>query len=287
WADVHYRVNNGGQINVAMQQASGVNQYTVSGLPAGTELNYFFTYWDTANGYAVDTPWQSYTLGGAANPQPDPDPEPEPGQDSDGDGVEDTLDNCSGTPSGVPVNANGCPLTSVDVVPLYSASTVLEPAIQFDRGDALVTRFSDRARDRHAKENHFQAYDHYLTFYWEDRTAAIEIVDYVAKGGSSIRMNVVTQNKLDDLQAENRWWYIGVNTLAEFCGNGVMNMVDYTHYWKEESYNCREGRPIQVGDKLEFESSQFLDAATLPRGRSNYYGTTFLYIVGQGIVPWD
>ena len=289
WADVHYTVNSGGQINVAMQQASGVNQYTVSGLPAGAELNYFFTYWDTANGYAVDTPWQSYTLGSGVNPQPDPDPDPqpEPGQDSDGDGVEDALDNCSGTPSGVPVNANGCPLTSVDVVPLYSASTVLEPAIQFDRGDALVTRFSDRARDRHAKENHFQAYDHYLTFYWEDRTAAIEIVDYVAKGGSSIRMNVVTQNKLDDLQAENRWWYIGVNTLAEFCGNGVMNMVDYTHYWKEESYNCREGRPIQVGDKLEFEISQFLDAATLPRGRSNYYGTTFLYIVGQGIVPWD
>ena len=154
-------------------------------------------------------------------------------------------------------------------------------------GDALVTRFSDRARDRHAKENHFQAYDHYLTFYWEDRTAAIEIVDYVAKGGSSIRMNVVTQNKLHDTEAENRWWYIGMNTLAEFCGNGVMNMVDYTHYWKEESYNCREGRPIQVGDKLEFEISQFLDAATLPRGRSNYYGTTFLYIVGQGIVPWD
>jgi len=284
---VHYRVDNGGQINVAMQQQNGVNSYAVSGLAPGTVLSYFFTYWDTANGYAVDTALQSYTLGAAGNPTPDPDPNPEPGQDSDGDGVEDALDNCSGTPAGTPVNANGCPLTSVNVVPLYNAATPLESAIQYDRGDALVTRFSDRARDRHAKENHFQAYDHYLTFYWEDRTAAIEIVDYVAKGGSSIRMNVVTQNKLDDLQAENRWWYIGVNTLAEFCGNGVMNMVDYTHYWKEESYNCREGRPIQVGDKLEFEISQFLDGATLPRGRSNYYGTTFLYIVGQGIVPWD
>ncbi|HEX5792283.1 MAG TPA: di-heme oxidoredictase family protein, partial [Rheinheimera sp.] len=289
WADVHYKVNNGGQINVAMQQSGGVNQYSVSGLPAAAELSYFFTYWDTTNGYAVDTAWQSYTLGDVVNPQPDPepDPTPEPGQDSDGDGIADTLDSCSGTPAGTPVNANGCPLTSVNVVPLYNSTTPLEGAIQYDRGDALVTRFSDRARDRHAKENHFQAYDHYLTFYWEDRTAAIEIVDYVAKGGSSIRMNVVTQNKLDDLQAENRWWYIGINTLAEFCGNGVMNMVDYTHYWKEESYNCREGRPIQLGDKLEFEVSQFLDGSTLPRGRANYYGTTFLYIVGQGIVPWD
>lgn len=159
--------------------------------------------------------------------------------------------------------------------------------MRFDRGDALVTRFSDRARDRHAKENHFQAYDHYLTFYWEQRTAAIEIVDFVAKGGTSIRMNVVTQGRLDDLQAENRWWYIGMNTLAEFCGNGVMNRIDDFHYWKEDSWNCRENRPIQIGDQLEFEVSQFLDKAGVVHGRDHYYGTTFLYIVGQGLVPWD
>ncbi len=175
------------------------------------------------------------------------------------------------------------------VVPLFTSATPQEPAITFDRGDALVTRFSDRARDRHAKENHFQAYDHFLTFYWEDRTASVEIIDYVAKGGSSIRMEVRTLNKLDDLQAENRWWYIGTNTLAEYCGNGVMDNPsgDFRNYVKESSFNCREGRPIQVGDRLEFEISQFLDEATLPRGRSNYYGTTYLYIVGEGLVPWD
>ena len=37
---------------------------------------------------------------------------------------------------------------------------------------------------------------------------------------------------------------------------------------------------------LEFEMSQFLEK-TLPRGRENYYGTTYLYIVGEGLVPWD
>ena len=173
------------------------------------------------------------------------------------------------------------------IVPLFNSESELEPDIQFDRGDALVTRFSDRARDRHAKENHFQLHDHYLAFYWENRTAAVEIIDYVAKGGSSIRMNVTTLNKLDDLQAENRWWYIGKNTLAEYCGNGVMNVVDTTHYWKESSYNCRENRQIQIGDKLEFEISQFMDKNTLPRGRDHYYGSTFLYIVGKGLVPWD
>ena len=174
-----------------------------------------------------------------------------------------------------------------DITPLFDENTTIEDPIQFDRGDALVTRFSDRARDRHAKENHFQAYDHYLSFYWEERTAAIEIVDYVAKGGSSIRMNVKTLSKLDDREAENRWWYVGQNTLAEFCGNGVMNMDSHTSYWKEESWNCRENRPIRIGDKLEFEVSQFLDKDFLDRGRSNYYGTTFLYIVGEGIVPWS
>ncbi|WP_281557066.1 di-heme oxidoredictase family protein [Thalassomonas sp. RHCl1] len=174
-----------------------------------------------------------------------------------------------------------------NIVPLYDETTPLADAITFDRGDALVTRFSDRARDRHAKENHFQAYDHFLSFYWEDRTAAIEIIDYVAKGGSGIEMKVKTLNKLDDQQAENRWWYLGNNTLAEYCGNGVMATQDNRNYVKESSWNCRENRNIQIGDKLEFEISQFLDASTLARGRSNYYGTTYLYIVGTGIVPWD
>src|SRR5690606_7425524 len=32
---------------------------------------------------------------------------------------------------------------------------------------------------------------------------------------------------------------------------------------------------------------QFLDKAYVMRGRDNYYGTTYLYIVGEGIVPWD
>ena len=173
-----------------------------------------------------------------------------------------------------------------EMKPLFGQGTVLEPVITFDRGDALVTRISDRGRDRHAKENHFQAYDHFLTFYWEHRTAGIEIVDYVAKGGDSIRMNVTTQWRLHETQAENRWWYWGKNTLAEYCGNGVMNEIDNRHYWKEETWNCRERRKIQIGDKLEFEMSQFLEK-TLPRGRENYYGTTYLYIVGEGLVPWD
>jgi hypothetical protein len=50
-----------------------------------------------------------------------------------------------------------------NIVPLFSQNTNLEQDIVFDRGDALVTRFADRGRDRHAKEDQFQIYDHYLT----------------------------------------------------------------------------------------------------------------------------
>src|SRR5690606_7034573 len=34
------------------------------------------------------------------------------------------------------------------------------------------------------------------------------------------------------------------------------------------------------------EISQFLDPS-VPNGRAAYYGTTYLYIVGEGLVPWD
>ncbi len=39
-------------------------------------------------------------------------PPPKPPVDSDGDGVVDEMDKCPGTPSGTPVNADGCPLDS-------------------------------------------------------------------------------------------------------------------------------------------------------------------------------
>ncbi|WP_416395500.1 di-heme oxidoredictase family protein [Allohahella sp. A8] len=289
WADLHYSLNDGGQINVRMPQQSGRNSFKVSGLTAGDRISYFFTYFDAGINGAVDSSRQTFTVGsggGSDGSDNGGDNGGVDGGDSDG-GDGGGTDGGNGGGNGGNADGGGGSNGAGKVVPLFGPATQLEPAIQVDRGDALVTRFSDRARDRHAKENHFQAYDHYLSFYWEDRTAAIEIVDRVAKGGNSIRMNVRAENKLDDLQAENRWWYIGTNTLAEFCGNGVMTTNDNRNYWKEETYNCREGRPIQKGDKLEFEISQFLDERTLPRGRSNYYGTTFLYIVGEGIVPWS
>jgi len=168
---------------------------------------------------------------------------------------------------------------------LYNKLTKLEPATQEITPSSLITRFSDRARDRHAREDQFHLYDHYLSFYWEHRTAAVEVVDTIPSGGNTITFNVTTQWKLHPLQAELRFFYRGMNTVAEYFNNGSMTAIDNTHYTRSVSFNSKTGSPLQVGDRLEFELSQFLDA--VPNGRNNYYGTTYLYIVGQGLVPWE
>lgn len=178
-------------------------------------------------------------------------------------------------------------------LPLFDGSTPLEPPLQEDTPAALVTRFADRARDRHAREDQFQAYDHYLTHYWEHRTAEVEIVDTVAKGGSTITFNVATQWRLSPTEAELRFLYRGINTVAEYHDNGVMASVpalddptsNVRHYTRSLSFNPKTGQPLRLGDRLEFELSQFLDA--VPQGRNNYYGTALLYVVGEGLVPWE
>ena len=211
--------------------------------------------------------------------------------DSDRDGVPDNLDQCPSTPAGTTVDDRGCPVVDPNpsITPLYNSTTQREPNTQFDRGDALVTRFSDRPRTRHAREDEFQSYDHYIKFYFENRASNIEIVDYVAKGGTTIEMNVRTLFPLNDREAENRWWFTGLTTVAQYAGNGVMTFMGfdgtYYNYRKTDNLNRQFNRPIQIGDRLEFEISQF-SRADIPRGQANYYGTVFLYIVGEGIVPW-
>ena len=292
-ADIHYRINNGAQQNVRMNVAGGVWTYDIPNLNASSVVSINFTI--IRSGAGQDTPWQNYSPSAVASssrssvapsstPRSSVAPSSTPRSSVASSSVPASSSRSSTAASVAPSSSSAASLGNI--VPLYNSSTVLEGAIQFDRGDALVTRIADRGRDRHAKEDQFQAYDHFLSFYWEHRTAEIEIVDYVAKGGSTVRMNVKTQFKLNDTEAENRWFYRGVGTVAEFYDNGTMNVIDNLNYYKERSFNAREGRNIRIGDKMEFELSQFLDH-TVPHGRSAYYGTTYLYIVGKGLVPWD
>ena len=229
--------------------------------------------------------------------------------DSDNDGVSDSQDQCPNTPAGSQVNSQGCQINLGSVIPLYDANTQLEQEISYDRGDALITRFADRGRDRHAKEDQFQIYDHYLSHYWEHRTAQFQIADFVAKGGSRIEVTFITQWKLG--AREFRAWYRGLGTVAEYHGNyfggGAVVELDNGSYDTNFNKISESGDqyryrviiddyrplnwdpaggflPLQVGQRMEFEVSQFLDAP--PEGRENYYGTTYLYIVGEGLVPW-
>lgn len=192
-----------------------------------------------------------------------------------------------------------------DIVPLYNQSTVQEPAILYETSDAVITKFADRGRDRHAKEDQFQQYDHYLSHYWTHRTARMKFTDYVAKGGSSIKVEWVTEWKLQSL--EFRAWYYGMNTVAEYHGNyggGVVvesygtydnDLVQISTAGDQYKYSLiinqyrglnGETSALAIGQHMEIEISQFLDA--VPEGRTNYYGTTYLYQVGKGgMVPWQ
>ena len=225
--------------------------------------------------------WEKFELFAAGDPPTDPPPtdppptDPPPGQDPGA------------------------------IVALFNQSTPREPAVFVDTGSALITRFADRGRDRHARESSFASYEHYLTWYWEDRTAEVTITDTVGRGGSEIRFDVVTQHKLG--AREMRMGFRGINTVAEYCDNSPlipaypdgseMSLGDYAnsppdglHYYFKvvrqhfTPITCTISA-LSPGQKIEIEMSQFLDAP--PNGRANYYGTTYLYVVGQGMMPWE
>lgn len=200
------------------------------------------------------------------------------------DADEDTaLTTQPGTPAGLPTTLD-------ELSPLFDESTDMAPPVLEDVGYALITRFGDRGRDRHAREDVFAAYDHYLSHYWEFRTVAVEIVDTVGRdpNGGEVTFNVTSQFKLQDLQAELRFFYRGLNTVAEYHNNGVMTPIDDLHYTRSVDVHGATGQPLQVGDHMEFELSQFLDGSVEGfGGRAAYYGTTYLYVIGEGLMPWQ
>ena len=175
------------------------------------------------------------------------------------------------------------PPSTGNFIPLFSAHTALQPPTQEETTTALVTHIADRARDRHARESQFHSYDHYLSWYWEERTITVEIVDEVAKGGTDITFNYTTLTPLG--AAEFRTFFRGIGTVAEYHNNEIAELVGPNQYRATVSQRYPNGGALQAGDRIEIEISMFLTAAT--NGRNNYYGTTMLYIVGQGIVPWE
>ncbi|TYK66109.1 di-heme oxidoredictase family protein [Colwellia echini] len=237
--------------------------------------------------------------------------------DTDNDGINDSSDQCPNTPTGEAVNSLGCSVTNLSVTPLYNSATALEGVHQEHTSTALITRFGDRPRTRHAKENEFQSYDHYIAHYFERRSSSVEIIDHVAKGGEGITINVRTVWPIST-QREGRVWYMGWGTKADYIDNSLMQIDtsrgdengydgSHFHYTKTVTFNPRkspsnlatagdtalgnfgyDSPPIAIGDLMEFEISQFSGTLNgeIIGGQTNYYGSTFLYIAGSGIVPW-
>ncbi|MFT7217428.1 MAG: CxxC motif-containing protein (DUF1111 family)/predicted lipoprotein with Yx(FWY)xxD motif [Paraglaciecola sp.] len=202
---------------------------------------------------------------------------------------------------------------------LFDDNTALEPLASFVREDGVVvTRVGDRGRDRHAKDITVQDhYDHYLAHYWEYRTVRIQLEDFVPNGESLIRATFITESELG--AREFRVWFWGRNTTGQFhfnpqkdeekvsqlesgvkylgtgtwnndfektsdVGHQYMYQLDIVNQWQ----NGGQFQPaLQVGKNMEFEVSLFLLAP--PAGsRLNYYGTSFVYVVGEpGLAPFE
>jgi hypothetical protein len=82
WVDVHFKVNNGGQLNYRMTYNSARDQWEqdVNGLNGNDVIDYWFTY--EKEGLARDTGWFNHTFGGGGTaPPPEPPPTPEPTED--------------------------------------------------------------------------------------------------------------------------------------------------------------------------------------------------------------
>jgi CxxC motif-containing protein (DUF1111 family) len=281
WADLHYRLNGALQQNVRMAVVNGRNDFTVGGLSDGSRIDYNFTYFDGACSCAIDTPLTTYlhAAGGtpidagvqvdAGSPPVDP---PPPGGGAYPEPPAPTAPLTGG--------ADG----RASVVPLFSAGGSLEPATVTQTATAIITTVGDRVRDRHARESQFRIYDHFLPLYFQARTYSLEIIDEVAKGGTKIVVNMRTVHPMD---APNfRAFFRGLNTVAEYFHNADFTRVNDFLYTATVTFNAKDNRPIQRGDRMELEVGIFLRNPI--EGRFNYYSSVMLYVVGTGgIAPFE
>ncbi|MEC9046449.1 MAG: di-heme oxidoredictase family protein [Planctomycetota bacterium] len=172
-------------------------------------------------------------------------------------------------------------------------------------------------------------YERWKDNYWQQRTIHIEIEDRVAKGGTGVifrtktfarhKSDVTTPGAPGYLVPEWRFFYnrlsepVNASTYLQNVGPAVIetspstgtvssnpNATVGTEWTYEYQVNnlaaYAVSRPLQVGDEIEFEISQFMDTSpgVLPDPvtqlqvgtQKNYYGSTFLYVVGEGLRPW-
>lgn len=171
-------------------------------------------------------------------------------------------------------------------------------------------------------------YERWKDNYWDQRTIHITIEDRVAKGGDGVvfraktfarhKSDVATPGAPGYLVPEWRFFFdrssepTNASTYLANVGPSVQessptgepstnpNATVGLEWNYEYTVNNLEAwnvnRPLEVGDEIEFEISQFMDTSPgvipdpvtqLQAGtQKNYYGSTFLYVVGEGLRPW-
>src|ERR1700687_3082391 len=107
----------------------------------------------------------------------------------------------------------------------------------------------------------------------------IEIDDTIGKGGNSILFHMWSLNGLTPPpQSVNiRFFFQGQTTVAQYGDNEYSVQADssLTNWTFNLTHNA-SGGALQVGDKIEFEFSPFMNVVS--NGQNNYYGGVILYV---------
>jgi len=209
-----------------------------------------------------------------------------------------------------------------DYVPLYPKGTQPVEQIQVRQDDGtLITYAGFRPTNRHAREggegwleaedkgpgNYFT----FPTFYFQNRTYGLIIVDEVPAGrqkisiylqpnaGTFINVGLSAFRRADANVGEYGWENnTGFDNLQDNnkrCSpaasiEAMCAIKPITDYWRSEEDN-RASKKLVMGDKIELAPAQFLDNtdgqhALIDGGGIRYYSFEQLYVVGKGMAPW-
>lgn len=114
WADIHYTINGGAQQNVRMtHNADNTNTLTLTGLPAGATVRYFYTIGIAAGG-ASDTAWVQFTLSGTTSSAAST------SKSSVASSVASTSKSSSSAASSIPATGNGYQVLSTTSIKFYA-----------------------------------------------------------------------------------------------------------------------------------------------------------------------
>jgi CxxC motif-containing protein (DUF1111 family) len=209
-----------------------------------------------------------------------------------------------------------------DYVPLFpSGGEPIEQIQTVEADGTLITYAGFRPTNRHAREGGEpwqQAEDEgpgnyftFPTFYFQNRTYGLIIVDEVPAGrqkvsiylqpsnGTFINVGLSAFRRADPGVGEYGWedntGFDNVKAGNKRCDPGqeledLCSIKPITDYWRSEEDN-RADKTLKVGDKIELAPAQFLDntdgkKALIDGGGIRYYSFEQLYVVGKGMAPW-